>query len=75
MLTTMVGRANGRSISALTTRFPGKSSRTSTQAMRVPITALINATTIETITVMRRVASAPGVVTAVTNPAIPSANA
>ena len=32
-------------MSALTTRLPGKSSRTSTQAMSVPITALSTATT------------------------------
>ena len=45
MLATIVGSANGRSISALTTRLPGKSSRTSTQAMSVPMTALTTATT------------------------------
>src|SRR5215218_6557139 len=44
-LATMVGNAKGRSITELTTRFPRKSSRTSTQAINVPITALI-ATTI-----------------------------
>ena len=32
----MVGSANGRSMSALTKRLPGNSSRTSTQAMSVP---------------------------------------
>ena len=41
---TIVGSANGRSMSALTKRLPRNSSRTSTQAMTVPITALIAAT-------------------------------
>ena len=48
MLATMVGSANGRSISALTTRLPGNSSRTSTQAISVPMTTLITATTTDT---------------------------
>ena len=39
---TIVGSANGRSISALTIRLPGNSSRTSTQATSVPITAPID---------------------------------
>ena len=38
---TIVGSANGRSISELTIRLPGNSSRTRTQAMIVPNTALI----------------------------------
>ena len=42
---TIVGSANGRSISELMIRLPGNSSRTRTQAMIVPKTALI-ATTI-----------------------------
>ena len=41
---TIVGSANGRSITELTIDLPRKSSRTSTQAMRVPNTALISAT-------------------------------
>ena len=41
---TIVGSANGRSMIALTTFLPRKSSRTSTQAMIVPVTALIPAT-------------------------------
>src|SRR4051794_10441611 len=45
MPATTVGSANGRSISALITRLPGNSSRTSTQATTVPKTALIAATT------------------------------
>ena len=36
MPATIVGSANGRSMSALTTRLPGNSSRTSTQAISVP---------------------------------------
>src|SRR5439155_11697681 len=45
---TIVGRAKGRSMAALTRAWPRKSSRTSTQAIRVPTTALIPATTRET---------------------------
>ena len=41
---TIVGSANGRSISALTSALPRNSSRTSTQAISVPITASIAAT-------------------------------
>src|SRR3954453_23472805 len=44
MPATIVGSANGRSISALTSRLPGNSSRTRTQAGTVPKTALIAAT-------------------------------
>ena len=51
MLATIVGSANGRSMSALTNRLPRKSSRTSTQATSVPMTALTRATTTETTTV------------------------
>ena len=46
---TTVGSAKGRSISALMTLLPGNSSRTSTQATTVPITAPIAATAIEAI--------------------------
>ena len=45
---TIVGSANGRSMSALTTDLPGKSSRTRTQAMSVPMTALMTTTKSET---------------------------
>ena len=41
---TIVGSANGMSMMTSTNRLPGKSSRTSTQAIRVPMTALTNAT-------------------------------
>ncbi len=68
---TIVGSANGRSISPLTIRLPGNSSRTSTQAISVPITALMAATTSETISVRRIAACACGVVTASQNAATP----
>jgi len=42
---TIVGRAKGRSITALTNAFPRKESRTSTQAISVPATALTATTT------------------------------
>src|SRR3954468_17176243 len=42
---TIVGSANGRSMIAFTAPLPRKSSRTSTQAIRVPISALTNVTT------------------------------
>src|SRR5215216_6126256 len=44
---TIVGSANGRSISAFTKRLPGNSSRTSTQAISVPAAALTSATAID----------------------------
>src|ERR1035438_4118350 len=40
----MVGSANGRSIKASRNHFPGNLTRTSTQAMATPMTALIAAT-------------------------------
>ena len=52
MLATIVGSANGRSISALTNALPRKSSRTSTHAISVPVTTLIKATIAEMTTVM-----------------------
>ena len=56
-------------------RLPGKSSRTSTHAMIVPITTLISATITETNNVTRNDAKATGAVTASQNPEIPSSNA
>src|SRR5204862_1297755 len=44
MPATSVGSANGRSVSALTKRLPGNSSRTSTQAISVPNSTLIAVT-------------------------------
>jgi hypothetical protein len=61
---TIVGKANGRSMSPSTSRLPGKSSRTRTQAVRVPITRLINATPNEAATVSFSAAQASGVRTA-----------
>ena len=56
---TIVGSANGRSTSALTTALPGKWSRTSTQAISVPVTALIAATTSEMTTRQHERATRP----------------
>ena len=64
MPATIVGSANGRSIRALTKRFPGNSSRTSTHAMSVPNTTLITTTISEAISVSFSAATACGVVTA-----------
>lgn len=50
--------ANGRSISALTTPLPRKSSRTRTQAISVPNTALMATTTAEATTVSASAATA-----------------
>src|SRR5215207_11009921 len=69
---TIVGRANGRSMRALTTRLPGNSSRTSTQAMTVPMTTFPAATSSETAKVRRRAARAWGWVAAAQNAAQPS---
>ena len=66
MLATMVGRAKGRSIRALTRLLPRKSSRTRTQATRVPMT-LTRATTADVLSVTRRAARAAGAVTASQN--------
>ena len=74
MLATIVGSANGRSISALTMRLPGNSSRTSTQAISVPITTLTRATMADTSTVTRSAARATGAVAASQNPLTPSSN-
>src|SRR5215213_11138912 len=69
----MVGSANGRSISPLTSDLPRNSSRTRTHAISTPITASMAATTIETISVNRIAAIAWGFVIASQNsPAPPS---
>src|SRR3954463_6007355 len=60
---TIVGRANGRSISAFTAPLPRKSSRTSTQAISVPVTALITTTIADVMNVSFSAASACGPVT------------
>src|SRR4051812_4470894 len=64
MPATIVGSANGRSITALMTALPRKRSRTSTQATSVPATALIAATRIDTMSVSFSAATACGAVTA-----------
>ena len=58
-------------MSASTTRLPWKSSRTSTQAISVPSTALTSATSSALTTVRRIAAAASGVVTASQNDAEP----
>src|SRR3954453_6224260 len=60
---TIVGSANGRSIRAFTAPLPRKSSRTSTQAISVPVTGLITTTISDVMNVSFRAASACGLVT------------
>src|SRR4051794_27708393 len=67
MPATIVGRANGRSISALTAALPRKRSRTRTHATSVPATALTAATRTEMSSVSFSAATACGAVTASTN--------
>src|SRR5829696_7743155 len=69
---TIVGRAKGRSMRALTTRLPGNSSRTSTQAISVPMTTFPAATSSDTAKVRRRAARAWGWVAAAQKAAQPS---
>ena len=71
MLATIVGSANGRSISALTKRLPGNSSRTSTHATSVPATTLTSATISEIPTVSTSAARAAGAEIASHRPATP----
>src|SRR5215217_8957716 len=72
MPATMVGRAKGRSMRALTTRWPGNRSRTRTQAMTVPMTTLPAATRAATAKLRRRAARAWGWVAASQKAAQPS---
>src|SRR2546425_8057275 len=73
MPATIVGRANGRSITEFTIRLPGKLSRTRTQAIAVPVITLTTATISEATRVSFRAAIACGEVTAVQNaPSPPS---
>src|SRR3954453_10123685 len=67
MPATIVGRANGRSMSALTSARPRNRSRTRTHATSVPATALIAATRIESSSVSFSAATAWRAVTASTN--------
>src|SRR5215204_1570722 len=69
---TIVGRAKGRSMRALTTRLPGNWSRTSTQAISVPMTTLTVATISATAKVRRSAARAWGWVAAAQNAPQPS---
>src|SRR3954447_15732771 len=71
MPATIVGSANGRSISALTNALPRKRSRTSTHATSVPATALTAATRIDRTSVSLSAATACGAVTASQNAARP----
>ena len=64
---TIVGSANGRSISELTSPLPGNSSRTRTQAIAVPATTLIATTISRAIRVSFSAASACGMVTSSQN--------
>src|SRR3954469_15060548 len=64
---TIVGRANGRSIRAFTKPLPRKSSRTSTQAISVPVIALIATTMTEVISVSFSAARDCGEVTTSAN--------
>ena len=57
---TIVGSANGRSMIALTMLLPGSESRTSTQAISVPVTALIATTISEMANVSFSAATASG---------------
>src|SRR5947209_18333226 len=67
----MVGSAKGRSMMALTTPWPRNSSRTSTQAISVPVTALIATTISESTTVSSSADFAAGLDTARQNPSRP----
>src|SRR4029450_6704146 len=72
MPATIVGRAKGRSMRPLTTRWPGNRSRTRTQAMTVPMTALPAATSAAAAKVRRSAARAWGWVAAAQEGAQPS---
>ena len=74
-LATIVGRAKGRSISELTMPLPRNSSRTSTQAITVPATALISTTIREAISVSRSEYQACGLVIEFQNVSQPPSNA
>ena len=71
----MVGSAKGRSITALTSALPRKSSRTSTKAMARPAMELTTATSSAATRVSLSAATASGVVTACQKELQPSLNA
>src|SRR4051794_3812627 len=68
---TIVGRANGRSISAFTAPLPRKSSRTRTQAISVPMTAFTTVTTSARTSVSLSADTASGSLIASQNAAAP----
>src|SRR5919106_237653 len=68
---TIVGSAKGRSMSAFTTLFPRKSSRTSTQAIIVPVTAFTATTKSDAAKVSFSAATAVGEVTSRQNASSP----
>src|SRR5436190_5540144 len=68
---TIVGNANGRSMSELTSDLPRNSSRTSTHAISVPVTALTPAIAIDTSSVNLSAATASLLETAFQNPSSP----
>ena len=70
-LATIVGSANGRSMTESTSRLPGKSSRVSTHATSKPNTRLITVTPIETVSVTRNDSNAALDVIAAQNAAHP----
>src|SRR6185312_1507192 len=65
---TIVGSANGRSMIALTRDFPANESRTRTQAMIVPKTAVVSTASVAVITDSFRAATACGEETTSQNP-------
>ena len=71
----MVGSAKGRSMRALSSALPRKSSRTSTKAMASPATELTTATMAEMASVNSSAATASGCVTAAQNSDQPPLNA
>src|SRR3954466_7780397 len=71
---TMVGSANGRAVIAFTALFPRKSSRTRTQAISVPVTALIATTISDTMSVSLNAATACGPLTTSQNSPSPPSN-
>jgi hypothetical protein len=69
---TIVGRANGRSMRALTTPWPRKRSRTSTHAITVPMTAFATETSADSASVSFSADTAAGSPTASRNPPQPA---
>ena len=70
---TIVGSANGRSTSASTTPMPGKRSRTSTQAISVPMTAFTTVAIPAAASVSSSAETLAGLETTVQNPEKPPA--